>query len=64
MPEGDQAHLFAPFFTTKQTGTGLGLAVCHRIVSEHGGTIVYEPRPAGGACFRVTLPASEVDVDS
>jgi two-component system nitrogen regulation sensor histidine kinase GlnL len=64
VPEGDQAHLFTPFFTTKQTGTGLGLAVCHRIVSEHGGTIVYEPRQAGGACFRVTLPASEVDVDS
>ena len=58
VPEPDQPHLFTPFFTTKQTGTGLGLAVCHRIVSEHGGTIVYEPRQAGGACFRVTLPAS------
>ena len=57
-------ELFTPFFTTKRTGTGLGLAVCHRIVSEHGGAIVYEPRPTGGACFRVTLPASEVDVDS
>jgi two-component system, NtrC family, nitrogen regulation sensor histidine kinase GlnL len=64
VPEGDQPHLFTPFFTTKRTGTGLGLAVCHRIVSEHGGAIVYEPRPTGGACFRVTLPASEVDVDS
>jgi len=64
VPEGDQPHLFAPFFTTKRTGTGLGLAVCHRIVSEHGGAIEYEPRPTVGACFRVTLPASEVDVDS
>ena len=63
VPEPDQPHLFTPFFTTKQTGTGLGLAVCHRIVSEHGGTILYEPRQTGGACFRVTLPASEVDVD-
>jgi len=63
VPEADQPHLFTPFFTTKRTGTGLGLAVCHRIVSEHGGTIVYEPRTAGGACFRVTLPASEADVD-
>lgn len=64
VPEGDQPYLFTPFFTTKRTGTGLGLAVCHRIVSEHGGAIAYEPRPTGGACFRVTLPASEVDVDS
>jgi len=64
VPEGDQPHLFTPFFTTKRTGTGLGLAVCHRIVSEHGGAIAYEPRSTGGACFRVTLPASEVDVDS
>jgi signal transduction histidine kinase len=63
VPEADQSHLFTPFFTTKGTGTGLGLAVCHRIVSEHGGAIAYEPRPTGGARFRVTLPASEVDVD-
>ena len=63
VPEADQPHLFTPFFTTKQTGTGLGLAVCHRIVSEHGGTILYEPRQTGGACFRVTLPASDLDVD-
>jgi two-component system nitrogen regulation sensor histidine kinase GlnL len=61
--EDDQPHLFAPFFTTKRTGTGLGLTVCHRIVSQHGGTILYEPRAAGGACFRVTLPASEDRVD-
>jgi two-component system nitrogen regulation sensor histidine kinase GlnL len=64
VPDADQPHLFTPFFTTKRTGTGLGLAVCHRIVSEHGGTIGYEPRPTGGACFRVTLPASEIDVDN
>lgn len=59
VPEQDQANLFAPFFTTKARGTGLGLALCHRIVSEHGGTIAYEPRPGGGARFRVTLPVSE-----
>jgi two-component system nitrogen regulation sensor histidine kinase GlnL len=60
----DEAHLFSPFFTTKTRGSGLGLAVCHRIVSRHGGTITHEPRPGGGAIFIVTLPVSEHDVES
>jgi len=59
--EDDQARLFSPFFSTKLRGTGLGLALCHRIVSEHGGTIEYEARTPDGACFRVTLPVSEDD---
>jgi two-component system, NtrC family, nitrogen regulation sensor histidine kinase GlnL len=62
--EEDRAHLFAPFFTTKARGTGLGLAVCQRIVTEHGGTIDYEARPDGGARFRVMLPVDEDDVDA
>ncbi len=64
VPEQAQSHLFSPFFTTKPRGTGLGLAVCHRIISEHGGIIAHEPRPGGGARFRVTLPVSEDHVDS
>ena len=61
VPQADQAELFTPFFTTKGGGTGLGLAICHRIVTEHGGSITYEDRPAGGARFRVTLPLSDHD---
>jgi two-component system nitrogen regulation sensor histidine kinase GlnL len=64
VPEDAQAELFSPFFTTKTTGTGLGLAVCHRIVTEHGGTIAYETRPTGGSSFRVTLPVSRTEEDA
>jgi two-component system nitrogen regulation sensor histidine kinase GlnL len=64
VPEDAQSHLFSPFFTTKARGTGLGLAVCHRIVAEHGGIIAYEPRPGRGTRFIVTLPVSEDHVDA
>ncbi len=64
IPEPDQANLFSPFFSTKARGTGLGLALCHRIIAEHGGTIAYEDRQGGGACFRVTLPVSDEHVDA
>ena len=59
-----QADLFAPFFTTKADGSGLGLAVCQRIVMEHGGTMRYEDRVGGGARFRVTLPVNDHEHDA
>jgi signal transduction histidine kinase len=51
-----RGHLYEPFFTTKVTGTGLGLATSRRVIDAHGGTIESVDR-ALGACFRVTLPA-------
>ena len=49
--------IFDAFFTTKIQGTGLGLSLVHRIVSDHGGTIRVRSRP-GQTCFTVTLPVS------
>ncbi|QDV26467.1 two-component system sensor histidine kinase NtrB [Aureliella helgolandensis] len=49
-------RLFEPFFTTKQRGTGLGLAVCRRVVEAHDGTITAENHPAGGVLVRITMP--------
>ena len=52
------AHVFDPFFTTKPVGegTGLGLAVVHAIVQEHGGWVAVENEPGRGASFTVFLP--------
>ena len=48
--------LFEPFASTKDTGTGLGLNVCRRVVRDHGGEIRGENRPGGGAAFTIDLP--------
>jgi signal transduction histidine kinase len=51
------AHVFDPFVTTKDTGSGLGLYIAHRIVTDHGGTIHARSRPEGGTVFSIRLPA-------
>lgn len=51
-------HVFELLFTTKPGHAGIGLAVAHRIVSEHGGTITLENADAGGATLTLTLPAA------
>jgi signal transduction histidine kinase len=54
------ARIFDPFVTTKQKGTGLGLATCHAVVAEHGGRIDVETGPGAGTKMIVTLPARPV----
>jgi two-component system sensor histidine kinase PilS (NtrC family) len=54
---GDIAHVFEPFFSTKSEGTGLGLALVHRVVQEHGGEIDVRSSPGLGTTFTLTLPS-------
>ncbi|MFO1513821.1 MAG: ATP-binding protein [Verrucomicrobiota bacterium] len=56
IPPEVEKRLFDPFFSTKETGTGLGLPIAARIVEKHGGTLQYQTRPGHGTTFGVVLP--------
>jgi two-component system, NtrC family, sensor histidine kinase HydH len=56
LAEADALRVFEPFFTTRATGTGLGLSVVRRVVHAHGGSVRAAPRPGGGARFELVLP--------
>ena len=57
-------QIFEPLFTTKRYGgTGLGLAVVHQIISEHGGKVVVESEPGLGSTFYIALPLDQATFD-
>jgi nitrogen fixation/metabolism regulation signal transduction histidine kinase len=55
--EDDLRNIFIPFFTTKSKGHGVGLALAHRVATDHGGTLSASNSQTGGAIFTLRLPA-------
>ncbi len=55
-------EIFDPFFSTKQYGSGIGLSICQRIITDHSGTIEAEKSPLGGACFTIKLPVNKPEL--
>ena len=60
IPPLDMDLIFDPFYTTKDTGMGLGLSICYDIVQDHSGSITVENNADTGATFTVWLPVSDV----
>jgi signal transduction histidine kinase/putative methionine-R-sulfoxide reductase with GAF domain len=58
----DLPHIFEPFFSTKDTGTGLGLWISHSIVSAHGGQLVVDSEPGSGTRVVVKFPVNKEEV--
>lgn len=56
VPEETAIRLFEPFFSTKQSGMGMGLSISETIVADHEGRITYDPSKLGGAAFTIWLP--------
>lgn len=58
IPKENLAKIYDPYFTTKDTGSGLGLAVCYSIIKNHGGTISVQSEKDKGTTFTLHLPAA------
>ena len=56
IPASDLERIFIPFFTTKSQGHGIGLALAHRVITEHGGTLTATNLADGGAMLTISLP--------
>lgn len=56
VPANLREEIFRPFRSSKDYGTGIGLAFCRKVIESHGGSISFVPKPGVGACIRIELP--------
>jgi PAS domain S-box-containing protein len=56
VPANIRDKIFDPFYTTKSNGFGIGLSISHRIINDHGGTLVLSESKLGGAMFKIDIP--------
>jgi hypothetical protein len=61
MPAEDLERIFQPYFTTREAGIGLGLAITERIIKAHGGDILVESRQGEGTTFTMVIPDAPTD---
>jgi two-component system cell cycle sensor histidine kinase/response regulator CckA len=59
MPPTVRSRIFEPFYTTKKSGTGLGLATVLRVIKRHRGFVTVDSKPGGGTCFECYLPLAK-----
>lgn len=59
IPQDELGQVFKPYHTTKAKGTGLGLMIVQRIITEHGGEVSIASKEGQGTCFRISLPRIE-----
>jgi two-component system sensor histidine kinase DctS len=59
IPPAFQDKVFSPFFSTKESGTGLGLNYCYSLLEKFGGRIWFEASPTGGTVFNIDLPRAQ-----
>jgi PAS domain S-box-containing protein len=59
IPAADLQKIFIPFFTTKSKGSGVGLALAHRVITDHGGSLAAGNGSLGGAVFTIRLPIED-----
>jgi nitrogen fixation/metabolism regulation signal transduction histidine kinase len=64
LPAPDLQRIFIPFFTTKAAGHGIGLALAHRVITEHGGTLTATNAASEGAQFTIRLPVETTAISA
>ena len=62
VPDKIKDKIFDPFYSTKNNSTGIGLSLCHRIISDHGGILRLSDSRLGGAEFTIELPVTRLDM--